>query len=186
MGFKTVQSLDAEVTTALGGKNKQTGKLNPTTVEGYYLGTRQVDSKKARSGKADIHILQTDKGNLGVWGKTDLDRKIRSVTPGVMVRITVLPDRQPTPNGDMYKFKVELDEDNKISVGDLNEAFAESAGQADSYSADADAKAEPAYEEPVDEVEETPAPSKAKLTADAAARAAKVQALLNGSKPAAR
>lgn len=181
MGYKTVQSLDAEKVTALGGVDKKTGKRNPTTVEGFYLGTRQVDSKKSKTGKADLHFLQTETGNLGVWGKTDLDRKIKQVTPGAMVRVTVLPEKVSTPNGDMYKFKVEADTDNCIEVGDLNEAY-EAAAQAEADSAEADADAEPAYEE---DTEVAPLAT-SKVAADAAARAAKVQSLLNGSKSARR
>src|SRR3954468_6708897 len=111
MGFREVQTLDAEVTIALGGRNKKTGKANPTSAEGYFLGSRQVDSKKSKNGKASIHFLQTAEGNLGVWGKTDLDRKLSAVTPGTMVRITQ-SGMVATPNGDMYKYKVEIDESN--------------------------------------------------------------------------
>lgn len=115
MGFKEVTSLDTDHTTALGGINKKTGKSNPTSAEGYYLGSKKVESKKARSGFAYLHILQTPKGNLGIWGKTDLDRKILSVPPGSMVRVTHT-GMLTTPNGDMYKFKVEVDSDNTIEV----------------------------------------------------------------------
>lgn len=180
MSFKAVQSLDAETTTALGGINKQTRKANPTTVEGYYLGTRQVDSKKSKSGKADIHFLQTPKGNLGVWGKTDLDRKIRTVPVGTMVRVSVLPDKVPTPNGDMYKFLVELDDTNVIEVGDLNSAY-NAAGAEGDDSIDQD-DLDPASEP---EIEDVPLAA-SKVAAEAAAKADRVQSLLNGSKSARR
>lgn len=113
--FKEVATLDADKVTALGGKDKKSGKVNPKNAEGYYLGSRKVENKKSKSGYVYIHYLQTDKGNLGIWGKTDLDRKITSVTPGTMVRITQT-GMQPTPNGDMYKFKVEVDVENTIDV----------------------------------------------------------------------
>lgn len=118
MGFKEVASLDADFTTAIGGKNKKTGKPNPKSVEGYFLGSRTVESKKGKNGTAKIHFFQTNNGNLGVWGKTDLDRKISTVAPGSMVRVTHT-GMQATPNGEMYKYKVEVDADNAIDVSSL-------------------------------------------------------------------
>lgn len=115
MAFKEVSTLDAENTTALGGTNRKTGKKNPTGAEGYFLGTRKVESKKSKTGFASIHFLQTPKGNLGIWGKTDLDRKLSAVAPGTMIRITQ-SGMTATPNGEMYKFKVEVDNDNTIEV----------------------------------------------------------------------
>lgn len=116
MGFTQVQDLDASETTALGGKNKQTGKANPTAAEGYFLGSKSVESVRSKTGTCFLHILQTSEGNLGVWGKTDLDRKMKNVKPGTMVRITQngmleIPGKNP-----MYKFKVEVDLDNTIEV----------------------------------------------------------------------
>ncbi len=115
MGFKELQTLDADNVIALGGKNKKTGKSNPSSVEGYYLGNRKVDSKKSKNGFAYIHFFQTPKGNVGVWGKTDLDRKLLGVEPGTMVRAT-FAGMKPTPNGDMYTYKVEQDTDERIEV----------------------------------------------------------------------
>lgn len=121
MAFTEIASLDTDVTTQIGGVNKKTGKKNPTTVEGYYLGSKKIDSKKSKSGYAYLHILQTPKGNIGVWGKTDMDRKLTTIEAGTMVRIT-FDKMVPTPNGDMYKFKVEADSANKADVSGLSEA----------------------------------------------------------------
>lgn len=119
MAFKQVTDLDAETTIAIGGTNKKTGKANPSSVEGYYLGAREVDSKKARSGKCSIYYFQTPKGNVAVWGKTDMDRKMVGVIPGTMTRVS-FDKMVPTPNGDMYKYKVEFDPDNTIEVTTLS------------------------------------------------------------------
>lgn len=119
MAFKEVVSLECENTTALGGINKKTGRANPTKAEGYFLGSKEVESKKSKNGKAKIHVLQTSDGNLGVWGKTDLDRKMLTVAAGAMIRITQ-NGKTPTPNGDMYKYKVEVDTENTIDVGGLS------------------------------------------------------------------
>ncbi len=119
MGFKEVQTLDADTTITIGGFVKKTGKKNPTQIEGFYLGKREVTGGKfTRPGKKDrIYFLQTADGNVGVWGKTDLDRKMDAVTPGTMIRIGYA-GMTPTPNGDMHKYKVEVDETNTIEVGD--------------------------------------------------------------------
>lgn len=172
MSFTEVQSLDADNATAIGGLNKKTGKPNPKSAEGYYLGSRKVESRKAKSGFAYLHILQTPKGNLGVWGKTDMDRKLITVVPGTMVRITHT-GMQATPNGEMYKFKVEVDSTNTVEVGNLNtESFSASDDTDDngsSFEASPD-DSEDSYESAL------PSP------ATAAARQQQVQDLLNRGK----
>lgn len=123
MGFTEVNSLDADVTIALGKVDKETRKAYPKQAEGYYLGKRVVENKR---GESQLHFLQSaiaykDFGlgvgqNLGIWGTTDLNRKLSSIAPGAMVRITSTGTK-PTPNGDMYTYKVEADNDNRIDVG---------------------------------------------------------------------
>lgn len=190
MAFKEISSLESENTVALGGINKKTGKANPTKVEGYYLGKRQVEDRKKKSGFSFIYYLQTPKGNLGVWGKTDLDRKMAEVTKGAMIRVTQNGTRN-TPNGDMYIFKVEVDNDNVLdSVPADQNTFGESGEAEEDNSAYGGGEEE---ETGVDE-DETPldeapparaaAPRQAAKTPDAA-RQAKVAALLNGSRKSA-
>lgn len=175
MGFKEVSSLDADNAVALGGVNKKTGKKNPTSVEGYYLGKREVESKR---GKSNLHFLQTPKGNLGLWGKTDLDRKLAGVNPGTMIRATHV-GMQATPNGEMYKYKVEVDSDNTIEVtmttSDLS-GSAESLNDSDDSDTDAYAS-EAAFED--DSEDYVPAPAAA---ASLAERQAKVRELLSKGK----
>ncbi len=111
MAFKEVADLNPDNTISLGGSNKKTGKKNPTEIEGYYLGSRKVADKKKKTGFSFIHVFETSKGPIGVWGKTDMDRKLEGLTPGVMTRVSY--DKMvATPNGDMYKYKVATDEDN--------------------------------------------------------------------------
>jgi hypothetical protein len=116
MAFKEIASLDADNTISLGGINKKTGKPNPKTAEGYFLGTRKVESKMSQSGECSLHFLQTPKGNLGIWGKTDLDRKLVNVAPGTMIRVTQTAMQKCPGKADMYKFKVEIDDENTINV----------------------------------------------------------------------
>lgn len=121
MAFRELTSLDADTTISLGGYNKKSKKENPTRVEGYFLGSKDVPSKLSKSGFCKLHYLQTPKGNVGVWGKADLDRKLSQVTPGTMIRATQ-DGTKPTKNGsDMYLFKVEVDNDNTIEVN-INES----------------------------------------------------------------
>lgn len=126
MAFKQLADLDASVTTAIGGTDKTTGKKNPTSIEGYYIGTRAVPSRKAKSGTCSLHILQTAQGNVGVWGKTNLDQKMPSVLPGQMIRVSFV-GMVETPNNPMYKYKVEVDADNTIEVNLADETTAPTA-----------------------------------------------------------
>lgn len=170
MGFQQVTDLDAENTVAIGGTNKKTGKKNPSSVEGFYLGKRKVDSKKSKSGFCFIYYFQTPQGNVGVWGKTDLDRKMETVTPGLMVRAS-FDKMVPTPNGEMYKYKVEFDPDNTIEIQTLV------AGEGNDTTTD--------YEENTDDTEQTEEVDEDELQAAAllaAERRAKVQELLNKGK----
>ncbi len=182
MAFKELMSLDADTTISLGGIDRKTNKPNPKTIEGYFIGTKLIASSKAKDGFSRLHILQTAKGNVGVWGKTNLNQKLQTVTPGVMIRITQ-NGKQNTPNGEMYLYKVEHDESNIVDV-DLapkNKAVVsdepvEASTAVDDDFEETDLDVEAAYE---DEVPYTPptAPKKAVATPDAE-RAARVQALL--------
>jgi hypothetical protein len=187
MAFQEVMDLNCDTTTAIGGVNRKTNKPNPKSLEGYYLGKRQVEDKKKKTGVSYIYVLQTSKGNVGVWGKTDLDRKMTAVTPGAMIRITH-SGMQATPNGEMYKYKVEVDRDNCIDVGDIAGAGEEPAEQEESYQSAPAASAEESYEdegltdeeeEPADEAPPArpSAPARPVAKVDAAA-AAKARALL--------
>lgn len=169
--YKEVASLEADVTIALGGKNRKTGKTNPTEVEGYYLGNRKVADTKKKSGFSYIHFFQTANGNIGVWGKTDLDRKLLTVTPGTMTLASF--DRMvETPNGEMYRYKVAVDADNTIVVAATNsDAGPTEDGNDDSGSYGIDSTAS--------EDDEDAAQEEALA---AAARKAKVEALLNGAR----
>lgn len=114
MAFKTVQSLDADNTVRLGGFDKKTKKDNPTTTEGYYLGKRVVTGGKF--GDSTLHFLQTPKGNLGVWGKSDMDKKLAAVAAGTMVRISFTGTRPTNKGNDQMIYKVEHDPENTIEV----------------------------------------------------------------------
>lgn len=168
MAFKEVASLDADVTIAIGKKNKETGKPYPKQAEGYYLGFRAVANKR---GESTLHFLQTEAGNLGVWGTTDLDRKLKAVVPGTMVRVTS-NGTKPTPNGDMYIYKVELDESNTIDVSQLVGA------SAPAYDTDGESDDREPTDDDNDSADDD-GPSPAQLAADKEEKKRKIEAILN-------
>lgn len=112
MAFQEVTSLDATTVIALGKTDKKTGKPYPKTIEGYYLGNRKVDGKL---GESTLHVFQTQKGNVGVWGTTDLNKKLSSVPVGTMSKAE-FTGMTPTPRGAMHTYKVMKDSDNTIEV----------------------------------------------------------------------
>lgn len=184
MGFKEVASLDADVTVALGKRDKKTGKAYPKSAEGYYLGSRKV---KSRKGDSVLHFLQTKTGNLGVWGTTDLNRKLSQVPAGTMVRVTST-GMKPTPNGDMYVYKVEQDTDNSIEVNLAQETApaddgAEDTGDDAGYDAGGDSEDDGENEDySAAADDEDDSQTAALAAAEAAARKAKVDAILKAGK----
>lgn len=168
MGFKEVSSLDADVVVALGKKDKA-GKPYPKQAEGYFLGSRTVENKR---GESKIHFLQTAKGNLGLWGTTDLNRKLAEAPVGSMVRVTSTGTR-PTPNGDMYTYKVEVDSDNTIEV---------SVAGADAQASISDSYAEENQSDNEDTIDGYGEEDDQVLALAAAERKAAVEALLKGSR----
>lgn len=115
MAFRTITNLSCDTTITIGGFNKKLKKDNPTQIEGYYLGKKKVADAKKKSGFSYLYTLQTSKGNVGVWGRTDLDRQLAQVSAGTMVRISAA-GTIAVPTGEMYKYKVEADDDNTIEV----------------------------------------------------------------------
>lgn len=180
MAFKEVLDLDCDTTIALGGTNRKTGKANPTQIEGYFLGSKQTVSKKSKTGFANLHIFQTSEGNVGVWGKTDLDRKLRSVQQGTMTRV-IQKGTISTPNGDMYKYQVAEDQDDRIEV---NFSANEPTQSSDDY--ETESTEETSLDDEGSSYDETPAPRatapRSPAQAPDASRQAKVQALLAKSR----
>jgi len=181
MAFEQVVDLDCSVTTSIGGTDRKTGKKNPTSVEGYFLGSRKVDSAKSKSGFCYLHVFQTKDGNLGVWGKTNLDSQLRSVQPGTMTRVT-FSGMVETKNNPMYKYKVEVDKNNNIDVSDLSAPSNEATGDDDTdhgfVESDFADEEGSALDEQLPAARATPPARPA--AAPNAARQAKVQALLAG------
>lgn len=182
MGFKEVVSLDCDNAISLGGTDRKTRKDNPTRIEGYFVGSRKVDSAKAKSGFCLLHVFQTAKGLTGVWGKTDLDRKLASATPGAMTRVTFTGMKE-TKNNPMYVYKVEVDAENTIDVSSVESSAGEDS--AEDYSSNNYGEEEELAagedEEAVDEVPPARAqPPRQAAAAPSAAQQARVKSLLGG------
>lgn len=118
MAYEELPDLDASETIALGGVNKKTGKPNPSKIEGYFIGTRTIESAKSKTGVCSLHIFQTPKGNVGVWGKTNLDQKLKGVTPGFCLKVEFTGMKE-TKNNPMYTYKVSIDKSNKIDISSI-------------------------------------------------------------------
>ena len=174
MGFKEVNSLDASVTITIGGFDKKNKKDNPTSAEGYYLGSRVIPGGKY--GDSTLHVLQTANGNLGIWGKTDLNKKVGLVKTGTMIRISYTGLKELKGGNDMHTYRVELDEDNTIDVSGISAAAnvdSDDTGDDDAYETE---------EDEVDDEPEVEAPRVVVPKASASDVAARVAALTGRNK----
>lgn len=186
MAFKKVATLDTDSAVTIGGKDKKTGKANPKSIEGYFLGTKALGPNKFNKSKTDyMHILQTQEGNIGVWGKTHMDRQLLSVSPGTMIRVTFSGTKDVGKGNDMNCYLVEVDEDNRIEVNleaanepvdaSGEESYEEEGGE-EEESSDGD-------EQLADEVAPARAtPPRRAAQAPSAAAQAKTRSLLGGGK----
>ena len=177
MAFKPLPTLDSDVTIALGGVNRKDNKPNPTSVTGFYLGAKEVPSAMSSTGKCFVHIFQTETGNVGVWGKTNLDRALATAPKGMLLRATYTGLQKNPPKGrsPAYLYSVEADDSQTIDVNGMAAPAATDEYSSD-YSDDVadDVDAEPAYAAP-----RAPATPARAPTADQTAR---VQALLGKRK----
>lgn len=138
MGFQDIADLDCQVTVALGGINKKSGKKNPTSVEGFYIGTRQVPSPKSKTGYAALHVFQTNSGNTGVWGKTNLDQKMTAVKAGQLCRVEFV-GMVETKNNPMYKYRVQVDPSQTIDVATAEPTASDDDNNAEDFIGSGDA-----------------------------------------------
>lgn len=184
MAFQKLPSLESEQTIALGGVNKKTGKQNPSTITGFYLGSKEVKSDMSSTGKCLVHIFQTEEGNTGVWGKTNLDRALATAPVGTLLQVnfTGLQKNPLKGRSPAYLFEVLADSEQTISVGALATPNRPEPLDEDSYAEDNFVESD---EE--DDVDQAPpfraaAPKQAART-PSAEQQARVQALLSKSAP---
>lgn len=114
MGFKEIGDVGLVV---LGGLNKKTGKKNPTQLEGYFLRTETRADRKYGKGLQPYYIFLTKDGEVGVHGKTHLNRRMQRAIPGLMTLVTATDEVLDTGKGNPMKlFKVAQDVENSIDL----------------------------------------------------------------------
>lgn len=173
MAYEKVVDLSTDTVHKLGGVDAKTGKKNPISIEGYYLGCRMV---KSENGESTIHVFQTPKGNEGIWGSADTNTKLGNVTPGTMTNVVFKAKIKIGGGKTKNTFDVFVDNEQTIEVA--GKGFNRNSAAEDSYEASDDTTEE--YTSDDADEEDAGQEVAAQLAADSAARAAKVQSLLNG------
>lgn len=170
------QELSDVTTVKLGGVNKQTGERNPTQIEGYYVRKETRPNKFNKEKPQNLYILQTQSGEVGIYGSAGVDREMKKATLGRMTKIVSTGQVLDTGNGNPMKvFKVYQDRTNSIEV-ESSTPITESASLNSSYD-DVDSDDEISDEIPY----EAPRAPARPATVSASARS-QVEALLSSSK----
>jgi hypothetical protein len=102
---------------ALGNKDKTTD--NPTSIEGYFMGTKETPDTGYGPGK--LHFFQTEKGVVGVWGKTNSNRLLTQDHRGQMCLLTFtgMGERKKGKNP-AYEYSLQYDPNNTIDVSGVD------------------------------------------------------------------
>lgn len=179
MAFKKKFSGETDKTIQLGDK------ANPKriSIEGYYLGTKDIPDSGYGPGK--LHIFQTQEGSVGVWGKTNSNRLMTSDLVGQMVRLTFTGmGAKVKGKNPAYQYELEHDEDNTTDTSGIN---VNAAPEGESTNEDDDSEDSIEDEAPADEIQ----PARVATTPRAVAKAptadriaAVKQQLLNRNKSA--
>lgn len=104
----------------LGNKDKSTD--NPTSIEGYYLGTKEIPDSGYGVGK--LHLFQTKSGTVGVWGKTNSNRLMTPDLVGSMVLLsfTGMGERRKGKNP-AYEYSLQYDPQNKTDTSSVDLSY---------------------------------------------------------------
>lgn len=147
MAYKRMTDLSADTVVALG-----VGEDQQKSIEGYYLGAREVTTT---NGPSNIHVFQTAKGNVGVWGTKKLNDNLGSGNRGTMTLVTYKAKVKLQGGKTQHTYDFMVDPDNTIDVATLPQGNAPLEQDTDSVRTD-------------------------DIPPDQAARTARVQALFNG------
>ncbi len=167
MAYETLADFDCAKTVSIGGirEDRKTGKRykNPTSIEGYYVGTKSgIENKLNPEKPMSLHIIKTAEGNTGVWGKTDLDRKMSTAKVGLKTLIQ-FDKMVPTNKKPMFKYIVKRD---KLDVDHELQTSSDTAEAYEGVDSPATADASEYGEEVLDEVLEEEAPLGEEVAAD--------------------
>lgn len=166
MGYEKMTDMSTDTVTALGGMNSKSNKSNPTQIEGYYLGSRNVATA---NGPSAIHVFQTAKGNEGVWGTSKLNNNLTKAVIGKKVKVVYKGKIKITGGKTQHTYEFFVDKTDVIEVDVLPEG--QETLEAEEYSTD----------DSTDTPEEDEETAAAELLAAAECKA-KVQAMLNKNK----
>lgn len=123
MAMKRKVQLTAENAIQLGGVDKQ-GKSNPKSIEGYFLGSKETPDSGYGPGK--LHIFQTEKGSVGVWGKTNSDRLLSADHLGQRLILTFTGMSKPKKGKrPAYLYNLDFDVEDTIDVSGVSVQEAE-------------------------------------------------------------
>ncbi len=147
-------------------------KENPVreSIEGYYLGTKNIPDTGYGVGK--LHIFQTPDGAIGVWGKTNSNRLLTTDLTGKMCRLTFtgMGEKKKGKNP-AYNYELEVDSSESIDTTGINLNA--------SLEVDDETGSEESYEAPVvSRKAATPVASIPSAPPSASAQS-KIQAMLN-------
>lgn len=173
MGYEKVTDLGTDTVVKIGGVDSKTNKPNPTRLEGYYLGSKNV---KTSTGESVIQVFQTPKGNVGAWGTKELNDKLGQIAAGTMTLVEYKGKRKLQGGKTLHTYDVSQDTDNVISASAIKQVASD----------DSDTETTEDYEETQssDFSEEDAEQAAALLVAEQKAKAAKVQEILNRGKQA--
>lgn len=111
MAYQKLTDLGTDQVFALGIGE---GKLS--RIEGYYLGARSVTTS---NGESNIHVFQTPKGNVGVWGTKKLNDNLGGNNRGVMTLIEYKGKIKLQGGKTQHTYEFMVDPDNTIEVTNL-------------------------------------------------------------------
>lgn len=188
MAYETKPDLSSDVTYALGG-NAKNGKANPTQIEGYFIGSRVT--KDTGYGPGLLHFFETKRGVEGIWGKTRLNNLLTEELKGMKCLVTFTGMSEAAKGKrPAYKYQVKFDKGDRKDVSgiDISEQGQEPDSGDDSAYVTPDASySDQGLDTQAEEqdviVPQRPKPPATRAAAPDAARQARVQALLNGSRP---
>lgn len=153
------------------------GEGNPTSIEGYFLGSKDTVSDY---GPGKLHLFQTHEGIVGVWGKTRMNNLLTEDHKGQMVLLTYTGMIAPTKKGmrPSYGFKLQYDASNTIDISNIDLSASPAASEEEETGDEYVSQEETYEEEQVVAAPARPVAPQRPAAAPDASRQAKVQALL--------
>lgn len=187
MAYQKQLDLNTDKTIQLGGEG------NPTQIEGYYLGYKTINSDY---GPGKLHVFNTKEGNVGVWGKTNLDRILTDQHTGQMCLVKFTGMSVPAKKGrrPAYKYELFFDKDNTVDVGgivataDSEETQVEEQDNYQALGSEDDSDDSGLFDEDEQQdvvVPSKPAVSKSTASVPSADKRAQLQALIKNRRPSA-